>query len=41
MKLRGLWLHLAGMAAVAAVAVTYTRTDVVLMLANLLWTCYS
>lgn len=40
MKLRGLWLHLAGVAAVAAVAAMYTSTELIMMLANMLWACF-
>ena len=41
MKLRGVLLRLAGIAALVAVAAIYTRTEVVVMLANIMWTCTS
>ena len=38
---RSILLHLAGVAALAAVAAIYMRTDVVMMLASAAWTCFS
>lgn len=39
MKGQGVLLHLAGIAAVAAVAAIYTSTEAVMMLANIMWAC--
>lgn len=38
---RGILLHLAGVAALAAVATIYMRTEVVMMLASAAWTCFN
>ena len=41
MKLRGTLLHLASIVAVAAVAALYTHTEVLMMLANVMWACFN
>jgi hypothetical protein len=37
---RSILLHLAGVAALAAVAAIYMRPEVVMMLASAAWTCF-